>query len=193
MSACTQNAPNLRCCFLKRRPTNTPRGHRLANGQLSSFYAPSPSFSSFGAASVMLYCSAPPASSSTPLRPSVYYWSFGLVVNVVYIRTLCDYINVVYIFYPACIVLKLGWSSTARMPRLVVSPPSLSPSHPPMSPPSRCQLSSLYTPLAMVRLVWRRLCEAVMSSSFLIRQKHPFLLSGLCLTYARDIKKAALR
>ena len=69
--ACTQNTPNLRCCFLKRRLTNTTRRHRLADGQLSSLYPPSPSFSPFGAASVMLCCSPPPASSSTPLRPSV--------------------------------------------------------------------------------------------------------------------------
>ena len=31
--------------------TNTPRRHRLADGQLSSLYPPSPTFSSFGAAS----------------------------------------------------------------------------------------------------------------------------------------------
>ena len=43
-------------------------GLRLADDQLSS-----PSFRSFGAASVMLCC-FPPASSSTPLRPSVYYF-----------------------------------------------------------------------------------------------------------------------
>ena len=64
-SACTQKAPNLLRCFLKRRLTNTSRRHRLADGQLSSLYPPSPSFSSFDAASVMC-CSAPPAPSSTP-------------------------------------------------------------------------------------------------------------------------------
>ena len=52
--------------FRKRRLTNTPRRHRLADGQLSSLYAPLPSFSSFGAASVMMCCSARPASSSVP-------------------------------------------------------------------------------------------------------------------------------
>ena len=70
--ACTQKTPNLRCCFLKRRLTNTPRCHCLADGRLSSLYPPSPSFSSFGAASVML-CYCPRASSSIPSRPSVYY------------------------------------------------------------------------------------------------------------------------
>ena len=84
--ACTQNTPNLRCCFLKRRLTNTTRRHRLADGQLSSLYPPSPSFSPFGAASVMLCCSPPPASSSTPLRPSVCYPCISVVVNIIYTR-----------------------------------------------------------------------------------------------------------
>ena len=57
----------------KRRLTNTPRCHRLADGQLSSLCRPSPSFSSFGAASAMLCCCAPPACSGTPSRPSEYY------------------------------------------------------------------------------------------------------------------------
>ena len=48
---------------------------------------PSPSFSSFGAASVMLCCSVPPAYSSTPLRPSVHYPSISLVVNRMYINS----------------------------------------------------------------------------------------------------------
>ena len=64
MATCTQNTPNLQCWFLKRRLTNTPRRHRLADGQLSSLYPPSSSFRSFDAGSVM--CSpAPPVSSST--------------------------------------------------------------------------------------------------------------------------------
>ena len=40
---------------LKRCLTNTPRRHRLPDGQLSSPYPPSPSFSSFVATSVMCY------------------------------------------------------------------------------------------------------------------------------------------
>ena len=82
VSACTQKNPNLRCGFLKRRLTNSLRRHRLADGQLSSLYAPSPIFSSFGVASVILCCSAPPTSSSAPLRPSVPYPSIGLVVYI---------------------------------------------------------------------------------------------------------------
>ena len=46
------------------------------------------------------------------------------------IRTLCEDLNVFDIFDKTYIVLKSGWGSPARMPRLVVSPPSLS-----LSPP----------------------------------------------------------
>ena len=127
MSVCTKKTPDLRC-FLKRCLTNTPRRHHLPDGQLSSLYPPSPGFSSFGAAPVMLCCSPSPASSSTPLRPSACNPSFSLVVNIACIRIFCDHLNVFYIFDPTCIVLESGWSSTARMLRLVVSPPSLSPS-----------------------------------------------------------------
>ena len=185
--ACTQKTPNLRCCFLERRLTDTPRCHRLADGQLSSLYPPSPSLSSFGAAVVMLRCS-PPASSSTSLRPAVCYSSIRLVVNIVCIRIFCDYLKVLYIFGPTCIVLKSGWSSTAQMPRLVVSPPSLSPFHPPTPPPSRWQALIALPPLVKFQLVWRRLCEPRLSSSSLARQKHPYLLSRLCLTFVGDIK-----
>ena len=97
---------------------------------------PSPSFSSFGAACAML-CYLPPAFSSTPLRPFEYNASIILIVNISCIRTFCDHLNVLYIFDQTCIVLKSGWSSTARMPRLDVSLPSLSPSQPPTPPPSR--------------------------------------------------------
>ena len=71
-----------------------PERHRLADGQLSSPYPPSPSFSSFGAASVMLCCSAHLVCSSTPLRPSVNYPSISLVVNIMYIQTFCEHLNV---------------------------------------------------------------------------------------------------
>ena len=64
-------------------PDEHPRRHRLADGQLSSFYPASPRFSSFGAASVM--CCSAPACSSTPLRQSVHYPSMS-----------CKYINSVY-------------------------------------------------------------------------------------------------
>ena len=41
------------------------------------------------------------------------------------------------------------------------------------------------SPLAKFQLVWRILCEALLSSS-LVRQKHPYLLSRLCLVYVGD-------
>ena len=106
-------------CFLKRRPTNNLRRHRLADGQLSSPSPRLPSFSSFGAVSVMLCCFTPPAYSSAPLRSSVCYPSIGLVVNIIYIRTFCDHINVRHISDQSFIVFKSGWSSTsttAQMP-----------------------------------------------------------------------------
>ena len=182
--ACTQKTPNLRSCFLKRRQTNTPRRHRPDDGQLSSIYPPSLSFSSFGAASVMLCCSSPPASSNTPLRPSVCHPSISLVVNIMFIRIFCEHLNVLYVFDPTCIVLKSGWSSTAC---LVVSPPSLSHSIPPTPPPSRLPDLITLPPLTKFQRVWRRLCEALLSSSFLAPQKHPYLLSRSCLN-VRDIK-----
>ena len=137
VSACAQKTPNPRCYIIKRHLANTPRRHRLADGQLSSLYPPSPRFSSLGAASVMLCCFPPLASSRTPLRPSVCYQSISLVVNMMYTRVCCDHLNISSIFDPACIVMESGWSSLVRMPRLVVSPPSLSPSHPSTPPPSR--------------------------------------------------------
>ena len=176
MSDCTQKAPNLRCYFLKRRFTNTPRRCHPADGQLSSLYPTSPSFSSFGAACAML-CGSPPASSSTPLRPSVYNASINLAVNKINIRRFCDRLNIRYIFDQTCIVLKSGWSYRARMPRLVVSPTSISLL--PLGTTKPMVSAHHFTPPRQVQLDWRRLCEALPSSSPLARQKHPFLLSRL--------------
>lgn len=58
--------PNLRCRFRKRRLRNTPCRHRLAGGQLSPLYRTLPNVSSFGAASAMLCCCAPPAVRAHP-------------------------------------------------------------------------------------------------------------------------------
>ena len=179
VSACTQKTPNLRCSFLKRRLMNTPQRHRLAGGQLSSLCPPSPSFSSFGAASVMLCSSAPPACSSTPLRPSINYPSISLV-NIMCTQTFCENLNVLYIFdqtdlYRFDVRLEL-YATNAR---LIVSSPSLSPSHSPTPLPSRWPVLTTLPPLAKFQLVWRRLCEALLSSSALAGEKHPSLLSRL--------------
>ena len=97
----------------------------------------------------------------------------------------CEHLNVLYVFHQTCILLKPGWSSTARILRFVVSPPYLCPSQYPTPPPSRWPALITSPPLAKFQLVWRRLCEALLSS-FITRQKHPYLLSSLCLN-AGDI------
>ena len=65
--------------------------------------------------------------------------------------------------------------------RLIFSLPPLSPSHPPTPPPSRWPALTTLPPLAKFQVVWRRLCEALLSSSSLAGQKHPSLLSRLVL------------
>ena len=118
--------------------TNTPRRDRLADGQVSSLYPPLTSFSSFGAAPVMLCCPALPACSSTPLPRSVHHPSVSLVVNIVCIQTFCDHLNVIYVFdqkdlYRFESRLELYGANAC----LVVRSLSLSPSHPLTPPPSR--------------------------------------------------------
>ena len=66
-----------------------------------------------------------------------------------------------------------------RWARLIVSPSPLSPSYPPMPPPSRWSALITLPPLAKFQLVWHRLCEALLTSSSLAGQKHPSLLSRL--------------
>ena len=100
----------------------------------------------------VMLCCFPPASSSTPLRPSVNYPSISLILIIRCIRTFSGHLNVLHIFGQTCIVLKSGWSPAARMPRLVrradplfLRPASLPPSFlscsvlsaslPPSSPP----------------------------------------------------------
>ena len=172
-SACIQKTPNLRCRFIKRRLTNTPRRHRLTDGQLSSLDRPSPSVSSFGASPVMLCCSAPPAWSSSPLRPSMHYPSTSLVVNIMHIQPFCEHLNILYIFdqtdlYRVEVRLELNGANA----RLIVSPPSLTPSYPPTPPPSRSPGLITLPPLAKFQLVWRCLCEALLSSSLVRNIRH---------------------
>ena len=149
----------------------------LANSQLSSLYPPSPSFSSFGAAFVMLCCSPPPVCSSTPLRLSVYCLSVGSVVNISYVRTFCDHLNVFNTFDPTCIVLKPGLISTARMPRLVRRPLVLPDEQPPTPSPRRWPALITLPTLAKFHLVWRRICDVVLFLSCLFERT----LSAVCL------------
>ena len=195
VSARTHKTLNLRCWFLKRRLTNTLRRHRLADGQLSSLFPTSPSFSSFDAASVMLCCSAPPARSSTPLRPSVHYPSISLVVNIMHtgIQTFCGRLNVIYIFGPDRLVSFWSQAGALRRecpPRRLSSfPLSLSP---PTPSPSRWPALTTLPGVAKIQLVWRRSCEALLSSFSLAGQKHPPLLSRLCLKCRRYTGRLAL-
>ena len=103
------------------------------------------------------------------------------VLNVMCMQTFCDHLHVVYIFnqtdlYRFEVRLELYGANA----RLVVSPSSLSPSHPPTPPPSRWPALTTLPPITKFQLVWRRLCEALLSSSSLDGQKHPSLLSRLC-------------
>ena len=143
-----------------------PRRHRLADGALSSLYAPSPSLSPFGAASVMKCCSTRPASSSAPSVLS----EDRTGRNRMYIRRFCDHINVLHIFDQACIVSTLGWRSTTGPPDLFSS--SLVPVSPPDATAKPMASSHHFTPFAKFNLVWRRLCKALRPSSSLARQNH---------------------
>ena len=134
------------------------------------------SSSSYGAASVMLCCSAPLASSGAPLRPSVHYRSIGQVVIAKYFEVLvctsCNPINIHYIFDQTCTVSKSGRSlKTSRMPTSsLVLLPCLSPpdaTAKPMASSHHLALPSEF------ELFWRCLCEArLSSSSALVRNTH---------------------
>ena len=89
----------------------------------------------------------------------MHYPSISFVVNIMYtsIHTFCENLNVLYIFdqtylYRVEVRLELNGAN----PRLIVSPPSLSPSHPPTPPPSRWPALTALPPLAKFQLVWRR-------------------------------------
>ena len=125
----------------------------------------------------MLCCSAPPACSGTPLWPSVHYPSIRLVVNFMCFETFCDPTDL----YRFDVRLELYGANA----RLVVGPPPLSPSLPPTLSPSRWSALIILPPLAKFQLIWRRLCEALLSSSSLDGQKHASLPSRLCLKCRR--------
>ena len=142
MSAGLHKTLNPQGCFRKRRLTNTPRRHRVADGQLSSSYAPLPCFSLFGAASCdVLFRSA-------CLLERTVCATIGLVVNIISIRRFCDQINVLHIFDPTCIVLKLGWRYTTGPPDLFSS--SLVPVSPPDATAKPMASSHHFTSLCQV-------------------------------------------
>ena len=133
-----------------------------------------------GDASLMLCYSAPPACSSAPLQPSVQYPSISLVVNIMYIQTFCEHLTVLHIFDETDLYrFEVRPEIYAANARLIVSPPSLSPSHPPTPPLSRWPALTTLPSLVKFQLVWRPLCEALLAFSSFPCQKHPSLLSRL--------------
>ena len=106
----------------------------------------------------------------------LWYPRIGLVINIIFIASFCDHTNVFK-------STRLGsfWSQARalRWARLIVSLIPLSASHPPTPPPSRFPALTTILPLAKSQLVWRRLCQALWSSSALAGQKHTSLLSHL--------------
>ena len=113
------------------------------------------------------------------------YQSISLVVDVMCIRIFRDHLNVLYTVDPICIVLSQAGAlrRECRASSVVLLPFSLST---PDVTARRWPALITLPPLAKFQLVWRRLCEALLSSS-LARQKHPFLLSRPCLN-AGDVK-----
>ena len=124
MSAFSQKAPNLRC-FLKRRLRNTAGRHCLADGQLSSLYAPLSSFSSFGAASVMMCCSVRSASSSAPsvLPEDRIGRKYNIISSILWTYKCSSYVRPDLYRFEARLEPS---STTARMPASLLVFPCLS-------------------------------------------------------------------
>ena len=129
--------------FSQMTPDEHPSRHHLADGPLSSLYAPSPSLSSFGAASVMMCCSARPASSSAPsVLPED-----RIGRTIIHCLILWPYKFISY-FRQTCIVFKLGWRSTTGPPDFWSS--SLVPDSPPDATAEPMASSHHFTPLCQV-------------------------------------------
>ena len=69
-----------------------------------------------------------------------------------------------------------------QLPTYDFFPQTMPDKHPPMPRPSRCPALITLPPFAKFQLVWRRLCEALPSSSLVT-----YILL-YCLTYVGDIK-----
>ena len=119
--------------------------------------------------------------------------------------TFCEHLNVLYIFDQTDLYrLEVRLELYGANARLIVSSPCLSLSHPPTPPPSRWPglttfiphrqvlRSHQFTPHRQVLARWRRLCEALLSSSSLAGQKQPSLLSRPCLKCRRYTGRFAL-
>ena len=116
----------------------------------------------------------------TPLRSSVHYPSISLVENITHIQTFCEHLNVLYIFDQTDLHrFKIRQELSSANPRLIVSPPPLSSSHPPTPPSNRWPALTTLPPLAKFQLVWCRLCESLLSS--FAGQKYSSLVTRLIL------------
>ena len=102
------------------------------------------------------------------------------------IQTFYEPVKILYIFdqtnlYRIRVRLEVNGANAP----LIASPPSPSPCYPTTPPPSRWPALTTSPSLAKFHLVWRRLCEALLSSSSLAGEKHLSLLSRLYLKCRR--------
>ena len=137
---------------------------------------------------LVMFCCFAPACSSTPLRPPVHYPSINLVVNIMYIQTVCENLNALYIvdqtdLHRFEVRMELYDCANARV---IVSTPSISVS-PPDATAKPMASSHHFTPHRQVSARLAPLCEALLSSSPLAGQKHPSLLCCLDL-HVENIK-----
>ena len=157
VSACPQKTPNIRARWFSQ---TTPDEHSLTPPPCrwpALITLRTPKFhSSFGAASVMMYvlfrsfCLFERHPYAYVCHPRI-----GVVVNIICIRIFCDHINALHIFDQTWYRYELRLSSRMGPPHHYSS--SLSPSHPPMPPPSRWLALTTLPPVAKFQHVWRRL------------------------------------
>ena len=81
------------------------------------------------------------------------------------------------IFHQTQLYREVGLELNGANVHLIVRHPFLSLSHPPTPPQSRSPDFTTLPSLAKFQVVWRRLCEALLSSSSLAGQNHPPMLS----------------
>ena len=116
----------------------------------------------------------------------MHYYLLGVsLVSIMRIQTFCEHLIVLFILdQPAMHLFEVRLKLYATNARLVVGPPSLSPT-PRRHGEADGQVPRPFPPFAKFQLVWRRLCEVVLLSSSLAGQTHPSLLSRLCLECRR--------
>ena len=179
VSACTHKTPNLTILFSQTTPDEhppTPPPRRWS--ALISL----PTFAKFQLVwchlcDVMLLfrCSCLFEHTLAVVRALPEYQSCK---NNLYINLLWTSKCLLY-FRPDLYRFEVRLELYAANARLIVSPPSLPPSHPPTPLPSRWSTLSTLPPLAKFQLVWCRLCESLLSS--FAGQKYSSLVTRLIL------------